>query len=237
MPERDYKFLLFGSTGAIGSAIAAAARERSWSVVAASRSANAKQDDIQTVQVDPFDEISSLKRLRPLGPFSSVCWAQGANANDSVYRCDPEEHLEIYRANCLFIVATLQFLLKDDLLLRPAKMCVISSIWQNVVRQEKLSYTMSKAALQGLVLSASTDLAADGHLINAVLPGAIDTPMTRENLQPAQISKLLSSTKFNRLPSLRDVTSLVMFLCSPENTGVTGQFVAADLGFSRAHLL
>ena len=157
--------------------------------------------------------------------------------NDSVYRCDPEKHLEIYKANCHYIVETLQFLLESELLVSPARLCVISSIWQTVARQEKLSYTMSKAALQGLVLSASIDLAGDGHLINAVLPGALDTPMTRENLRPEQISKLLSSTKFNRLPSLHDVTSLVMFLCSTENTGITGQFVAADLGFSRVHLL
>jgi NAD(P)-dependent dehydrogenase (short-subunit alcohol dehydrogenase family) len=237
MPEREYKFLLFGSTGAIGSAVAAAAHDRNWSIVAASRSANTGDNHVRAVQVDPFDGGSSLDRLRPLGPFSSICWAQGANANDSVYQFDPEKHLEIYKANCLFIIATLQFLLSADLLVKPSRMCIISSIWQTVARQKKLSYSMSKAALQGLVLSASTDLAADGHLINAVLPGAIDTPMTRQNLQPEQISKLQSSTKFNRLPTMHDVTSLVLFLCSAENTGITGQFVAADLGFSRVHLL
>jgi NAD(P)-dependent dehydrogenase (short-subunit alcohol dehydrogenase family) len=128
-------------------------------------------------------------------------------------------------------------LLRHNLLERPAKLCVISSIWQNLARQNKLSYCMTKAALQGLVLSASADLALDGHLINAVLPGALDTPMTRHNLDTAQLNTLTSATRFQRLPALGDVTSLVLFLCSTENTGITGQFIAADLGFSNVRLL
>jgi len=88
-----------------------------------------------------------------------------------------------------------------------------------------------------LVLSASADLALDGHLINAVLPGALDTPMTRHNLDTAQLNTLTSATRFQRLPALGDVTSLVLFLCSTENTGITGQFIAADLGFSNVRLL
>jgi NAD(P)-dependent dehydrogenase (short-subunit alcohol dehydrogenase family) len=96
---------------------------------------------------------------------------------------------------------------------------------------------MSKAALQGLVLSASADLAEDGHLINAVLPGAIESPMTRKNLSAEQIDRLSATTGYNRLVSLEDVASLVCYLCSPQNTGITGQFIAADLGFSHVRIV
>ena len=124
-----------------------------------------------------------------------------------------------------------------DLLIKPTRFCVISSIWQKIARQDKLSYSMTKAALQGLILSVSADLASDGHLVNAVLPGALDTPMTRDNLLPTQIEQLTSATGFNRLPALSDVVSLVLYLCSPDNTGITGQFIAADLGFSHVRLI
>jgi NAD(P)-dependent dehydrogenase (short-subunit alcohol dehydrogenase family) len=166
-----------------------------------------------------------------------VCWAQGANTNDSIYNVDLKKNLDLYEANCLYILATLRILLDHNLLQAPARLCVISSIWQNLARQNKLSYCMTKAAIQGLVLSAAADLATEGHLINAVLPGALDTPMTRQNLDAAQISFLTSATRFGRLPSLQDVSSLVLFLCSPENSGITGQFIAADLGFSNVRLI
>ena len=150
---------------------------------------------------------------------------------------DADRHMEIYRANCVYILATLQKLLRQDLLTKPARLCVISSIWQNLARQTKLSYCMSKAALEGLVLSASTDLAADGHLFNAVLPGALETPMTRRNLSAEQLLRLTGATRFERLPALEDVASAVFYLCSAANTGITGQFIAADLGFSRVRIV
>jgi NAD(P)-dependent dehydrogenase (short-subunit alcohol dehydrogenase family) len=132
---------------------------------------------------------------------------------------------------------TLHALLSLDLLSKPARLCIISSIWQNIARQNKLSYTVSKSALQGLIQSLAIDLGTEGHLVNAVLPGALDTPMTRSNLNAEQIIRLESLTPIGKLPSLDDVTNMVGFLCSPDNTGITGQFIAADRGFSYARIL
>jgi len=238
------KLLLFGGGGAIGNAIMQTALDRDWQVVATTRNSRANPHAIDTVParetwitIDPFSANLSLSPLLSNGPYSAVCWAQGVNANDSVYSVDADQHLEMYKANCIYILATLKVLLENDALTRPARLCVISSIWQNISRQDKLSYSMTKAALQGFVLSASADLATDGHLINAVLPGALDTPMTMTNLKPEQIERLSAATRFNRLPRIEDVVSLVLFLCSAENTGITGQFIAVDLGFSHVHLL
>jgi NAD(P)-dependent dehydrogenase (short-subunit alcohol dehydrogenase family) len=123
------------------------------------------------------------------------------------------------------------------LLQEDARLCVISSIWQNIARQKKLSYCITKSALQGLVQSLSIDLGKHGKLINAVLPGALDTAMTKANLSQEQISLLESTTPLGSLPNLTDVTGLVAYLCSPQNTGITGQFIAADRGFSNARIL
>ena len=228
------RLLLFGASGAIGSAILAHVVERGWQVTAVSRTTPPDaHSGAHWLALDPFAPGFSAAALGA-GPFQAVCWAQGANRTDSVYDVDPDANLDLYRANCLYILVTLQAVLAGKLLERGARLCVISSIWQTLARQTKLSYCMTKAALQGLVLSASVDLAADGHLINAVLPGALDTPMTRRNLSPEQIASLTGATGFGTLPQLGDVARLVAFLCSAENTGITGQFIAADLGFSHA---
>lgn len=237
MQKATQRLLVFGGSGAIGGAIVATALDREWDVVGVAREQRPTAAGVAWIALDPLAKDASPELLRKHAPFSAVCWAQGANANDSVYDVDIEKNRQLYEANCLYILATLKMLLDFDLLARPARLCIISSIWQRLARQNKLSYCMTKAALEGLVLSASADLAADGHLVNAVLPGALDTPMTRRNLEPAQIATLTSSTKFQRLPALVDVASLVLYLCSPENTGITGQFIAADLGFSNVRLV
>jgi 3-oxoacyl-[acyl-carrier protein] reductase len=232
------RILVFGATGAIGQSVVEASLARGWDVTAVARKLpSATSPHITPLALDPLADGFSGSQLSTGAPYTSVCWAQGANVNDSVYNVDATRHLEIYRANCLYILVTLQALLKDKLLAPASRLCIISSIWQNLARQSKLSYCVSKSALQGLVLSASADLAADGHLINAVLPGALETPMTRKNLTADQIDRLSSATAFNRLPALTDVASLVCYLCSPENTGISGQFIAADLGFSHVRIV
>lgn len=235
-PHFDYRFLVFGGTGAIGSALVTAGVERGWTVIPTARTLRAI-NGITPIRVDPFADESYGEMLAEHGPYAGICWAQGSNLNDNIFNVNIDRHLDLYKANCLFVLATLKVLLERRLLTRPSRLCVISSIWQTLARQDKLSYCVSKSALQGLVSSASTDLAAEGHLFNAVLPGALDTPMTRRLLSPEQIARLKAATKFCSLSAIRDVASLVMFLCSSENTGITGQFIAVDLGFSRVHLL
>jgi NAD(P)-dependent dehydrogenase (short-subunit alcohol dehydrogenase family) len=234
IPQR---LLVFGGSGAIGNAVVNAALERGWGVVAAARAPQTEQNAAKWIEVDPKSRAFPPGSLKASGPYSAVCWAQGANLNDSLYDVDLKRHLELYEANCLYILATLKALVELDLLHRPARLCIVSSIWQSLARQNKLSYCMTKAAIQGLVLSASADLAKDGHLINAVLPGALDTPMTRRNLTAHQIESLTSATGFERLPTLEDVSSLILHLCSPQNTAITGQSIAVDLGFSHVRLV
>lgn len=238
MAQGTERLLLFGASGAIGGAILAAANARGWHVTAVSRRRPASVvGEVNWLAADPLDASFSVDVLAAAGAYSSVCWAQGANLNDSVYDVSVASHLSIYNANCTYILVTLQALLAGKLLARGSRMCVISSIWQELARQSKLSYCMSKAALKGLVLSAAADMAQDGHLINAVLPGAVDTPMTRRNLSAEQIERLAGGTGFGRLSQLSDVASLVCYLCSAENTGITGQFIAADLGYSRVRIV
>ncbi|GAB2861306.1 SDR family oxidoreductase [Pseudoduganella ginsengisoli] len=235
--------LVFGATGAIGSAIATRFAAEGWEVAGVSRSGGVDATDpawdhIRPLAYDPFSATPEGEAaLTAGGPYHAVCWAQGANGTDNVYNVDLDQHLALYQANCLYILSTLKFLLDKKLLAPGARLAVISSIWQNLARQDKLSYCMTKAALQGLVLSASADLAKEGMLINAILPGALDTPMTRKNVAPAQLEKLSNATYFHKLPALEDVSRLALFLCSPQNTGITGQFIAADLGFSHVRLL
>lgn len=250
-PER---LLLFGASGAIGGSILEHASRKGWQVTGVSRRKPASATAAHGwIAADPLDKLhddnshpddlhedafsAELLASAESGPYTSVCWAQGANGNDSVYDVKVENHIALYKANCVYVLVTLKALLSLKLLDHGSRLCVISSIWQNLARQSKLSYCMSKAALQGLILSASVDLAADGHLINAVLPGALDTPMTRRNLSDDQIGRLTGATKFGTLPQLHDVASLVCYLCSSENTGITGQFIASDLGYSHVRIV
>lgn len=222
--------LVFGASGQIGMACAEALEQSGFSVTRTSRAGSVEG---YLAAYDP--PLSS--QLPGDASFDAVVWAQGANCNDSIVTFDADRHLELYKANALFVAVSLNALLAQGRLAPGARLCVISSVWQKVARTDKLSYMMSKAALQGLVMSAALDLADTGMLINAVLPGALDTPMTHANLTPEQVERIAALTPHNRLPAIGDVARLAAFLCSPANTSITGQFVAVDLGFEHARLV
>jgi len=221
--------LVFGGSGQIGAACAEALRAQGFDVTATSRQGGNG--------IAAYDPLANKLALPGEWQFDAAVWAQGANLGDSILEFDLERHRAIYDANVTFVLESLHALLTSDRIAAGARLCVISSVWQNVARPNKLSYMISKAALQGLVQSAATDLGERGILVNAVLPGALDTPMTRQNLSAEQIGNLAGMTKFNRLPALGDVAALVAFLCSPANTSITSQFVAVDLGFQNARLV
>ncbi|RYD60940.1 MAG: SDR family oxidoreductase [Sphingomonadales bacterium] len=225
--------LVFGASGQIGHACADALAAGGRAVIGTARAADAARG---IVAYDAF-ALSDPARALPEGRFGAVVWAQGANRNDSLLDFDADANLALYKANALFVAESLSRLIAEDRLAEGARLVVISSVWQTVARQAKLSYMMSKAALQGLVMSAAVDLAPRGILINAVLPGALDTPMTRANLSQEQIDRIGALTPFNRLPAIDDVAATTAFLCSPANTSITGQFIAVDLGFRNARLV
>lgn len=224
--------LLFGASGAIAATVRTRFEAEGYRVIGVGRSAKPGVDVAWDVLNEALPEA-----LHGAAPFDAVCWAQGANLNDSVQSFDREKHQALYDANCTTVLVSLQQLLQHNLLSQPARLCVISSIWQDIARQNKLSYGMTKAAVRGLVLSAAADLGAQGHLVNAVLPGALDTPMTRANLSAEQIRTLEAATLFNRLPTRDDVAHAVFALCSEKNTGITGQFIKVDLGFSDVRIV
>lgn len=231
--------LILGATGAIGAALVTRFQLEGWYVVAANRNQGngiPRCEGLRSISVDPFADSFLTALDGNTDMFHAVVWAQGANCSDSIRNLDLAEHDRIYRANVTYILASLQRLLVEGLLADGARLCVISSIWQNIAKQNKLSYTISKSALQGLVQSLAIDLGREGFLINAVLPGALDTPMTRANLSAAQIDALEAMTPLNSLPQMDDVCGLVVYLCSQSNTGITGQFIAADRGFSYARI-
>jgi NAD(P)-dependent dehydrogenase (short-subunit alcohol dehydrogenase family) len=233
----SYTIAIFGASGAIGQALCDWHLDRECSVVGIAR--KIPDGANQRVRWIEWDPCQSAKAPAELGAtlIDAVIWAQGMNLNDTARNFNVDAHRRVYDANVLYILISLKELLDTDRLHQTARLVVISSIWQNIARSNKLSYGVTKAALQGLVQSISLDLGAEGKLVNAVLPGALDTPMTRANLSPEQIGRLEGMTPLGSLPALSDVCNLAGFLCSPENTGITGQFITADRGFSHAKIL
>ena len=67
---------------------------------------------------------------------------------------------------------------------------------------------------------------------NKILPGVIDTPMTRGVLTEKQVLSVGERTSFGRLVRPEELANVIFFLCSDLNSCITGQSIVADLGFA-----
>lgn len=217
--------LVFGATGALGSSIVSELTSEGSTVLRISRRAG-EYSDVS------LDNKNWIKEVTKLGPVSGVVWAQGVNSAGTVPDVDLQDLRDAFEANVVFIVETLSKLVDGDCLPFGARCVVLSSIWQEHARPNKLAYIASKAALSGLIPALAIDLASKGISLNGVLPGVIDTPMTRANLSEAQIQNVEQSTPTSKLAKPEDVSRAVAWLVSDKSNGINGQWITVDNGWA-----
>jgi NAD(P)-dependent dehydrogenase (short-subunit alcohol dehydrogenase family) len=204
--------LIFGSSGLIGGAC----------------SEHLEQNGYQVVESDRDIWHAESSQL----PFDAVIWAQGKNLTKEFLEVSAEEEHEIFNANIFFITSTLKSLLKKNAIKSGSRLVIISSIWQNVARVNKVEYAASKAALGGLVRSLAVEFGHLGIQINAILPGVLDSPMTRENLTSLQMQHIQDQSPGKQLVQIEDVVKLISFLASENSRGINGESIRIDNGWS-----
>lgn len=89
------------------------------------------------------------------------------------------------------------------------------------------SYAAAKAALVSLTRSASIEGKAKGIRVNAVLPGAVDTPMLWEN---PNIKSGLETINTADVGKPEDIAAAIAFLASDDAAFVQGAAVRVDGG-------
>jgi 2-deoxy-D-gluconate 3-dehydrogenase len=95
-------------------------------------------------------------------------------------------------------------------------------------------YAASKGALVQLTKSLAAAWAADNIQVNAVLPGWIDTELTRDaRRQVAGLhERVLARTPAGRWGMPEDLTGIAIFLAAPASDFITGAAIPVDGGYS-----
>ena len=95
------------------------------------------------------------------------------------------------------------------------------------------AFTVAKAGVIGLTLSAAATYAPRGIRVNCVAPGLIRTPMTaRLTGNEASLKASTAMHALGRIGEPADVAAALEWLLSPEQSWVTGQVLGIDGGLS-----
>ncbi|MCY4376786.1 MAG: SDR family oxidoreductase [Spirochaetaceae bacterium] len=108
--------------------------------------------------------------------------------------------------------------------------CVSSSAGV-VGKRDQVAYNVSKHGLVGLVRCMALDHADAGIRVNAVCPGAMDTPALRE-LNAGQRAELAARNPLGRVAEPAEVAQTVLHLASDESSFTTGALSLVDGGLT-----
>jgi NAD(P)-dependent dehydrogenase (short-subunit alcohol dehydrogenase family) len=112
---------------------------------------------------------------------------------------------------------------------RGGSIVVITSINARRPLLSQPVYSACKAAVEVLVSTLALEVAPAGIRVNAVAPGAVDTPMNPgAQMDPA----LLARIPIGRIGTPEDVAGPVLFLLSDEARYITGTSLTVDGGLS-----
>ena len=108
----------------------------------------------------------------------------------------------------------------------------ISSIWGTRTKEQRTSYTTSKAGLIVMTKTMSVELAKHNILVNSVSPGFTLTELTKSILSVKDMEELSNQVPLGRFATVDEISKVVLFLSSELNTYINGQDIKVDGGFT-----
>jgi hypothetical protein len=95
-------------------------------------------------------------------------------------------------------------------------------------------YHATKHGVIGLTKSAALEYTARGIRINAICPGAVETPMVAAMIakEPETMKDITKEQPIGRLGKPEEIASAVLWLCSPGAGFVIGHALAVDGGYT-----
>jgi NAD(P)-dependent dehydrogenase (short-subunit alcohol dehydrogenase family) len=95
------------------------------------------------------------------------------------------------------------------------------------------AYAASKSGLVGLVQVLASEYGRKGIRVNALLPGATDTPMGREVANTPEARDFIAGLNaFKRSAAPEEIAQAALFLCSDASSFTTGTAMLVDGGVS-----
>jgi NAD(P)-dependent dehydrogenase (short-subunit alcohol dehydrogenase family) len=93
-------------------------------------------------------------------------------------------------------------------------------------------YSASKGGIVGMTETLAIELGPHNIRVNAIAPGAIETPMIDPVKQdPKAMEGILARVPLHRVGKPEEVSNLVLFLASDESSYMTGSTVVVDGGW------
>jgi len=244
--EENRVMLITGAAGGIGRATVAVFAQHGWRVIGVDRKPfgdNFPENGL-FIQSDISDPANIEAIFSQAQAFSPVLHAVVNNAafqfNKPLVETSAEEWDAVMAANLrsVFLGAKLAHpLLKAA---GDSAIVNVSSVHAIATSANIAAYAASKGGLLALTRAMAIEFAGDNIRVNAILPGAVDTPMLRASMERDMLSggsvlsrleNLASKTVNGRVGQPEEIAHAIYFLADAKQSSfMTGQAMVVDGG-------
>lgn len=238
------RVVITGAAGGIGRATVAVFHRGGWDTVAVDRDrAGSFPAGVEFHQADVSDPAAVEGLFRWLRGKSDRLDALVNNAAVQIVKPLVETTVEewdgVMASNLRSIFLTAR---EAYPLLRAARGAIVnvSSVHAVATSVEIAAYAASKGGSLALTRAMALEFARDGVRVNAILPGAVDTPMLHAGLMRGHVeggtleermADLASRTVMGRIGAPEEIARTILFLADSEQSSfMTGQSVIVDGG-------
>lgn len=213
--------LITGGRGEIGQAIIAQFRKADYQIIAPTR------DELDLTETVGIDAV-----IKQMGSIDAFVHCAGINFPKPFVTIDPQEFSQTVTVNATAFYLITQALIKHAKLIHNGHILAISSIYGDISRKGRFSYTASKYCLNGMIKNLALELGDQGIKVNGLAPGFVETTLTRRNNSPETIAQMEKAIPLGHLAVTEDIAKIAYFLASEDNRYINGQTVIADGGYT-----
>jgi NAD(P)-dependent dehydrogenase (short-subunit alcohol dehydrogenase family) len=223
--------LVTGGASGIGAATVSLLRAMGSRVASIDLQASADADlSIEADAADEAEMAEAVQRLQEeLGLLKLVVLNAGVGSFSPIRSMSLEEWDRVHRVNVRAALIGLREC--AEAMTDGGAIVAVTSISAFTPERGMAAYSTSKAALAQLVRVAARELGPNRITVNAVAPGATDTPLFSSTAQlPGYQERAAARAPLGRLGRPIDIAAAIVSLLSLE--WVTGQVLVADGGLS-----
>lgn len=234
----DGKFLIYGGSGGIGSALARRLVRVGAGVHLVGRNQPglaALADELKAEYTvgDVMDPELFTRAVEDAGEkIDGLVYAVGTVNLRGFQRLDAADYLQDFRVNALGAALAVKAAVKALKKSSSASVVLFSSVAAVNGFSFHASMGMAKAAVSGLTLSLAAELAP--HIrVNAIAPSLVKTPLTEKMLANEKTAEAIAALHpLHRLGEADEIASLAQYLLSADAGWITGQVMGVDGGRS-----
>lgn len=242
MNENDgKKVLVTGSSGGIGRAIALAAAQAGYEIVAHYYNGKEKAESLKNeieaaggkcslIQFNISDREDCKNKLEKWTEENGAFWGIILNAGicrDNAFPALSDENWDdVLHTNLDGFYNVLKPLVMPLCRKKRGRIITIASVSGVIGNRGQVNYSASKAGIIGATKALAVELASRKITVNCIAPGFIETEMIKD----APVEQILPTIPMGRAGKPEEVASLAVFLLSEGSSYITRQVISVNGG-------